>query len=191
MITMLLNFIKSRKIISIAVIIIFLLIVTLGARRVSGGQGSSGSDPRVQIQPAKSEQDINRDFTFPLKDSTGKQVSDFKYTIQKAELRDEIVIKGQRAVAVSGRTFLLIYLKITNSENQSIQINTRDYIRLSVNGNKSEWLAADVHNDPVAVQAISTKYTTVGFAINDTDKNLVLSVGEIGGDKTEIELQKL
>jgi hypothetical protein len=57
-----------------------------------------------------------------------------------------------------------------------------------VNGNTSELLAPDIHNDPVEVQAISTKPTRVGFPINDTDKKLTLFIGEINGQKDKVEL---
>src|SRR3989344_3040507 len=132
---------------------------------------------------------FNKEFLFPLKNDKGEEVAKLKYLIEKAELRDEIVVKGQRAKAIKGRTFLILNLKIANEFNQSIEIKSRDYVRLSVNGNKDEWLAPDIHNAPVEVQAISTKYTRIGFPINDTDHDLVIRVGEINGDKEEIALK--
>jgi hypothetical protein len=186
-----LNMTPNKTIIFVALFVLALGLISFGARRVFGGQTTSSSDSRVSIEPAKGQMVIDKEFTFPVQDAKGKEVADFKYTLQRAETRNEIVIKGQKAVAVSGRTFLVVYLKITNSQSQTLQINTRDYIRLSVNDNKTELLAPDVHNDSVQVQPLSTKYTTLGFAINDTDENLMLSVGEIGGNKEEIALQKL
>ena len=145
------------------------------------------NDNKTDIQPAKSTQVLNKEFLFPLKDAKGKEISKLKYSIQSVELRDEIVIKGQKATAIKGRTFLILNLKITNDYDKSIQISARDYIRLSVN-NSSEKLAPDIHNDPVEIQAISTKFTRLGFPINDTDKNLTLQVGEIDGKKELIKL---
>lgn len=134
-----------------------------------------------------STQSINKDFNFSLKDSKGSEVGKFKYNIQSAELDNQIIIKGAKATAVKGRAFLVINLKITNSNSQTIQINTRDYIRLSVNGS-AELLAPDIHNDPEEIQANSTKYTRVGFAVNESNKSLKLIVGEISGSKTDIIL---
>lgn len=145
-------------------------------------------DRRESVAGAKAVEDINREFSFPLINGTGEEVSKIKYAIQKAELRDEIVVKGQRATAIQGREFLIITLKVKNEYDQAIEINTRDYLRLSVNNDEAEWLAPDIHNDPVEVQAISTKFTRVGFPINDTDRDLVLRVGEIDGDKEKIAL---
>ncbi len=148
---------------------------------------SASNDKRVEIESPKATQVINRSFEFPLKDQAGKEVSKLKYEIQGAELRDEIVIKGERATAVRGKTFLVVNLKVTNSYDKSIQINVKDYVRLIVN-NSNEKIAPDIHNDPVDVLAISTKLTRVGFPINDTDNNLTLQVGEIEGTKQLIKL---
>lgn len=145
------------------------------------------NDKKIEIQKAKVTQLLNREFLFPLKDAKGKEISKLKYSIQSAEQRDEIIVKGQKATAIKGRTFLILNLKITNDYNRSIQINARDYLRLIVN-NSSEKLAPDIHNDPVEIQAISTKFTRLGFPVNDTDKNLTLQVGEIDGKKELINL---
>ena len=83
---------------------------------------------------------------------------------------------------------MIINLKIVNTLKQGINVNAKDYMRLTVNGNNNELLAPDIHNDPVEVQAISTKYTRVGFAINESDKNYVLRIGEIDGGKESIKL---
>lgn len=146
----------------------------------------SGSKPFAPV--ALKTQEINKEFSFPIKDAAGKEVSKMKYEIQKASVQDEILVKGQRARAVEGRIFLIIDIKITNSFNQGLQINSRDYMRLIVSGNKKELVAADIHNDPVEVQAISTKTTRIGFPINETDSDLVLQVGEINGKKETIKL---
>lgn len=145
------------------------------------------NDKKIEIQNAKSSQLLNKEFFFPLKDANGKEISKLKYSIQSAEMRDEIIVKGQKASAVKGRAFLILNLKITNDYNRSVQINARDYIRLIVN-NSSEKIAPDIHNDPVEIQAISTKYTRLGFPVNETDTNLTLQVGEIDGQKELIKL---
>jgi hypothetical protein len=185
------KFSKNSPYIPLIIVILIVVLVAYFAinklTKSQTGTVAGTNDQRIDIQKAKATEQVNREFLFPLKDANGKVVSKLKYTIQSAELRDEIIIKGQKATAVQGRTFLILNLKITNDYNKSVQINARDYIRL-ISNNSSEKLAPDIHNDPVEVQAISTKLTRVGFPISDTDINLALQVGEIDGKKDLIKL---
>jgi hypothetical protein len=173
-------------------IVIFVLIVLLFVSyRIFSRKNDTNitaNSGKFDVSPPKASMTLNKDFTFPIKDDKGNELTKFTYTIDTAELRDEIVVQGQKTTAVAGRTFLILTLKITNSFDKNININARDYIRLSVNGNDKELLAADIHNDPVSIQAISTKYSRLGFPINETDKKLKLSVGEIDGNKQNIDL---
>jgi hypothetical protein len=174
--------------------IFFIILLILAGGAITAGaflfikRPVASTDTRVAVEKAKASQTINKEFSFPLKDDKGTVITSIKYTVQSAELHDEIIVQGQRASSVKGRTFLIISLKITNDFNKGVDIQSKDYIRLIVNGNTSEPLAPDIHNDPVSVQAISTKYTRVGFPINDTDKNMSLRIGELNGDKQTIAL---
>lgn len=184
---------KKRALFTLSTIIIIVAIATTlikanSAKGPTQASVISAKTSLVQIQPAKAKIPINKEFNFPIKDDKGKEVGSIKYLIDNAEKRDEILIKGQRATAIAGRTFLILNLKIENKSNQKIQINTRDYVRLSVN-NGTEWLAPDIHNDPVEAQPIATKYTRVGFPISDTDNKLKLQAGEINGNKTVVDLK--
>lgn len=152
-------------------------------------KANSSNTSKIEIAGAKATTSINKEYNFPLKDGKGKEVSKIKYIIESADLRDEILVKGQKARSVKGRTFFILNLKIVNDFDQKIEIQTGDYIRLSVNGNKNVWIAPDVHSDPVSVQAISSKFVRIGFAINDSDKDLVLKIGEINGEKQELEIK--
>lgn len=169
----------------IVVIAVVAFILTSASKSPSNVLGAN--DRRIDVKKPLATQKINKDFSFPLKDSAGKEVSKVKYRILDAELRDEVIVNGKRATAIKGRMFLIINLKITNDYTKTIQVNTRDYVRMTVNNN-GENLAPEIHNDPVEIQANSTKYTRIGFPINDTDKDLKLSVGEIEGKKEEIKL---
>src|SRR3989344_4101676 len=167
------------------------VVIILGAflyfgRSGTGIVGSTNEKPAPSI--AKKTKVINKEIEFPIRDGKGNEVSKLKYRIESAQLYDSFIVKGQRARAVQGRTFIILNLKLNNQYTQEIQIKTSDYVRLSVN-NKNEFLAPDIHNDPVAVQPISTKYTRIGFAINETDKNLRIRVGEITGKKEEISIK--
>ena len=149
---------------------------------------STDSSNRVSIGGAKATTDLNREFTFAINDSKGKKLTDLKMFLENADLRDEIIVQGKRATAIQGRTFLILTIKITNDYTRGLEVNSKDYFRLIVNGKDSDLLAPDIHNDPVVVQPTSTKYTRIGWPIYDSDKSLVLSVGEIEGEKTKVEL---
>lgn len=154
----------------------------------AGKNGSSSSDQKLEVKAPSATSEVNKNFSFPLKDSKGVEVAKVEFQITKAELRDEIIVKGKKASSVKGRTFLVFNLNIKNSYHREIQIDSRDYVRLSVNGDEENWLAPDIHNDPITVQPISTKQTRIGFPINETDGKFVLQVGEIQSDKEKIEI---
>ena len=153
---------------------------------ISGQPSVINKTESAEIKGAKKSGAVDKEFNFPLRNVEGEEVSNIIYTIEKVELRDEIIVKGQKATAIKGRTFLILTLKVRNEYGSAIEIDTRDYVRISINGNRNEWLAPDIHNDPVEVQAISTKYTRLGFPINDFDRSFILRVGEIDGDKEEV-----
>ena len=175
----------SKRLIVFGLIILVILVAIFTLKNaLFTNQGESTGDSRISLPQAKAKVDLNKSFPFPLKDKKGEEVSRFDYSITDASLQDQIVSKGKSYTTVKGRTILVLNLKITNQYDKSIEINTRDYIRLAVGGS-SEYLAADIHNDPVTVQAISTKYTRLGFPIYDSDKNLKIIVGEIGASQKE------
>ena len=133
---------------------------------------------------------LDKKFSFPLKDEKGVAVGSFDYVILSASIQKQIIVQGQRATAVNGREFLILNLKITNNLKKTIQLNTKDYIRLTTVSSKDEQLAPEIHNDPVEVQAISTKFTRVGIALDEADvkRKINLKVGEIDGTKQDIDL---
>lgn len=182
---------RLRKIflISFAIIVIIFIATSFGLfKDKSGKTGTSRvNDQRADPAFAKSTQAINKTFTFPLKDGKNVEVGKFKYVITDVQLQDEIIVKGQRARSVKGRTFFIVNLKIVNDSSHTFDINTRDYIRLSIEGD-NERFAADIHNDPAQVQAISTKPTRLGFPTNDSNKKFILYVGEIKGEKKSINI---
>lgn len=178
------RFRSKRLILIVVAIAVSLVAILLGKNALNTNWGNQTADSRVSLREAKARVDINKNFSFPLKDHKGEEVSRIDYSIIDASLQDQIVSKGKSYTTVKGRTILVLNIKITNQYDKSVEINTRDYIRLAV-GNSKELLAADIHNDPVMVQAISTKYTRLGFPIYDSDKNLKILVGEIGASQKE------
>lgn len=180
-----------KLIIPLAVIVVLVVVINSFFQSTSSNTQTitgSQSDERFEVKAPLATMDINKDYQFPVVDEKGKEIGKFTYSVLSTELKDEINAKGKRATAVKGRLFLIVNVKVSNPLDKGLQVNSRDYVRLTVNGNDAEKIAPDVHNDPIDAQAISTKVTRVGFAVNDTDTNFVLQIGEIKGDKESINL---
>lgn len=171
-----------------------LLIVTIFARSSQSQANSNklaspaSNNSNQTLNKPLAEQPVNQEFSFALKNQAGEEVGRLRYIIEKAELRNEILVQGKKATALPGRAFLLFNIKIENPINQGIKLNTRDYLRLTSIGGSGEWLAPEIHNDPVEVQAISTKYTRVGFPVDSNYSEFILQVGELNGEKTQVPL---
>lgn len=176
---------NKRPLFLIAVILVILVAIFVG-RNLTTSTTVLG-DNKVQLKDAKSQKEINHELQVPIKNSKGEEVTKIKYQIQNAEIRDEILVKGKRATAVSGRVFLILNIKLINDYNRAIEVNTKDFIRLSV-GDSKELFAASIHNDPLTLQPLSVQNSRIGFAINESEKNIKLSIGEIAGEKTTLDL---
>lgn len=174
------------KIVLVAVpVVLFLLASFLIVKNnlFSNSQSVSGSKENVSSSEARLTKEIGKEIILELGDPEEGRI---RYVLDSAEVLKEIVVKGQRVSAVQGRAFLIFNLKVTNERKNGIQINTRDFVRLSSLG--EEWTAPEIHNDPVEVQAISTKFTRIGFPVNEKDRQFKLKIGKIDGDKEEIDL---
>ncbi len=181
-------YLKNWHYLSAAIIILLILIITiLLFRSGTGSAGATSGNQQVQLEQPLAAETLNKTYQFALKDSAGHQVSTISYTLINVQKTNQIIVTGVKATSIQGRSFLVVNIKITNNYEKDVQINAKDYIRLMVN-NSNEKMAADINNDPVEIQAISTKYTRLGFPINTTDKNLILQVGEIKGNKSIIKL---
>lgn len=169
--------------------IVIIITVIAGVSFLTGRltkQTISTSLPQASIK-ILARQTINKTFSFPVSDASGNVATNAAYTVLSADIQNDIFLKGDVASAVAGKTFLILTIKVANSSDKDITLNTRDYIRLS-EGYSPDLLAADVHNDPVSIQPISTKYTRIGFTIDTKQKRLVLHIGEIDGEKTTVIL---
>lgn len=171
----------------VAVVVLIVVAAFIFGNKLNSGNFLDGGDNRLAAPSPLATQDLNKTYKFPLYDAKGKEVSKIDYIIQTANLQDAFIYQGKVATAVKGRTFLIFDLKITNPYSKTIEINAKDYVRVKLNGT-SEQLAPEIHNDPVQIQANSTKYTRIGLPINDSDKNIVLLVGELQGKKDSINL---
>ena len=189
------NFVSSillnKKTASIFGVIAVIAIGVIGVRAVSNNSSNDkqlGSTVRTQNNNSKVKGTQKIEVGQSIKIPTGKNEEDFiTYTIVDAELKDQIVLQGQTASAVEGKQFLVLNIKLSNNLEKKVVLNTRDNIRLSVNGS-SDRLAPNIHNDPVEVQPISDQITRLGFSVFKTDTDYKLYLGEISEEKIEIPL---
>lgn len=179
------KFIKFVPLFIVAIVVVF----AVGTFLRNNNQtvlGSNDSDV-LKIDDSTAEVALNKSLSFPVMDDQGEEVGRVEYTLEKAELRDQLIIKGQQARAIEGRDFLIIHIKLRNDTNSAISVNTRDFIRLKMKGT-DEQFAPTIHNDPVEVQAISSLTTRLGFSISEEDEDLTVLFGEIKGDKETVKL---
>jgi hypothetical protein len=162
--------------------------LVIAVKALAGSSKNNPATSQVQLATPISTKSVNKELTIPIKDGKDTTLATIVYSVQDAQLTNEIIVQGVKKTSVQGRRFLILNLKLANDSTKKIQIDTRDYIRLSINQNDQELLAPDIHNDPVEVQALSTKFTRLGFITNTSDKNLVLKIGEINGNKTSVDL---
>lgn len=176
-----------QKYIKYFIAIIALIALGLVVRALFSSRATSVEETtKMTLKAATADKQLAKEFKISLKDEKGEDVEGITMRLENVEIRDEIIVQGQKANSVAGRSFLVVNLKLVNSLQQAVEINTKDYLRLSVNEN--EWLAPDIHNDPVLVQAISTKPTRVAFPVDAGLTRFTLQLGEITGDKEKVEI---
>lgn len=179
---------NKKRIIVIAVIG---LLVVVGITRVIAGRRSTPASKNTTVsangdQTGGNKQEINKEISIPV--STKTDSPHIQYTLESAEVLDEIVVRGQLAKAAKGRKFFVVNVKVKNDSTQGFSINTRDFVRLEQQGKEGEWIAPEIHNDPVEVQAISTKYTRMGFPVDAGTTTFKLQLGEINGEKSIVDV---
>jgi len=176
---------NKKRIGSILFVGVVLLAVGIGIRMYALGRARvQGVTSTTSLSGAKTVS-ISREFSIPVYDKDKALSNPIRYSITDAQLTKQIVIKGQKATAVAGRTFLIINLKLVNDFNESLFLNTRNYVRIQPAGIEDR-LAPEIHNDTVEVQPLSTKLTRIGLPVNEDQTTFTLYVGEINGPKEEI-----
>ena len=154
----------------------------------AGSSSIGAGEEKTVLADAIASKELNKEAPVVITDENGEDLKGVKMKIDNVELRGEIIVKGQKATSVAGRGFLVVNIKLINELEQAVEIQTKDYFRLGENGTDKEWLAPDIHNDPVLVQAISTKPTRIAFPVNVNTRKFILQIGEITGNKEKVEV---
>lgn len=178
---------KKRNLGTILFFVIVAIALLVGLKQVFS-VAASGKNGLTAVGNDVKTTSINQDFNFQAYDKNKDLKGNLKYTVADVQLTNQIIIKGQKATAASGRTFLIFNLKLTNDSDESLYINSRNYVRVQPKGSTDK-MAPEIHNDTVEVQPLSTKLTRIGMPVNATDEEFTLFVGEINGEKTEIPVR--
>lgn len=170
--------------------IIFIAIVGLAVAigiRITLAKTNKTPSPTAEVSGALTVP-IEKTFTIQAYNRDKELADPIQFTISTAQITKQIIIKGTKANAVAGRTFLILNLKLVNQANESLFLNTRNYVRIQPKGT-SDKLAPEIHNDTVEVQPASTKMTRIGLPVYENDKEFTLYLGEIEGEKEEVTIK--
>ena len=133
---------------------------------------------------------IDKSFIFPALDDKGKTTKNkVNLKISKVEKTNQVLVKDQAFSAKNNKMFLILHLELKNDLTNQMNILPGDLIRLAYEQDKENKFAPDLHNNLVAIAAISTKLDRVGFVVSDDVKKYFLSVGELEGKKEEIPVE--
>lgn len=177
---------KKTKLLKITAAVFALLILIVITKGTLASKSQSPNQSQTSPSNNKSQQLINLDNSIDISIGT-KEEETISYKLVSAELTDQIILKGQKATAVEGKKFLIINLKLSNTQEKRVKLDTRDYLRLTIEGSEDR-LAPSMYNDPVELQPISDQNTRIGFSVPDNATNMKLFLGPISEDKTEIDL---
>jgi hypothetical protein len=140
-------------------------------------------------QLKKVEVMVEKNFEFKALNNQGKAVKDkIKFKVVTAEKTNQVLVNEKLYEAKNNKMFLIVHLEYKNDTTQQLFIMPGDLVRLTYSEDKENKFAPDLHNNLISVAAISTKVDRIGFVIDEEKKNFSLIVGELDGDKEEIDI---
>jgi hypothetical protein len=130
---------------------------------------------------------INQVYTITAK-TIDKKLTDgkLKLRVTNATYADSILVTGQVATPVKGKTFLIINMEIENPYKVSLYAFPVDLFRFV--RSDGALFAPSVHQGTVEIRAQSTKKSNIAFVVLPTDKKFTIEVGEIGQAKKTLEI---
>ena len=140
----------------------------------------TGVDQQTQQQTGQQPKIVlNREYDFPLTSPNGQNVGTITLVVDKYGIQNNTSNPVNQKI-------LTVEITMSNQTNKAFQLNTKDYLSLSVNS--GQWKAPSLHNDPVELRPRGTVSSALGFPLNQSDSNLRLQVNIPGGEKDILEL---
>lgn len=180
------NFLTARKKISIVIAAVLVVAVLVSLRASSQGKGFV-QGAAEQTSSDRKIVDINKSFEIPIKTKEGEETGEkLNVKILTMEIAKEILIQGKPAKAKDGKAFLLITMEIENPTKRQLSVKPIDMVRM-INAD-GKGVAAEVHNNEVSSEPVSTKKTRIGYVINEGDTHFKFLIGEVRGVQEPIEV---
>lgn len=176
------NSLKFFKLTTLVLLLVVLLEI-LFAKKIFNNFCPTTNTNSTQQAKLSAETKVEKSFELTAKKYTKDK---FKISVIKAEKVKIVTTKNQPISAKENEEFLLLRLEIENNQEYPIVMDNRNYFRLLKDDKK---LAPDFYNGEIQVDAISTKKDTIGFIIDESEKEFKLQMGEIDGTKEIIEFK--
>lgn len=146
------------------------------------------SRPQVGQTAGEVSITLNRTFEFIGRDQKGNPTENYlTLTISKATKQDSVTIQGQNAKAKDGKIFLVLDFGVKNDTQRVLYLLPVDLFRLVMNENTK--VAPSAHQGLVEVRPVSTKFSNLGFVVDEKQKEFKFEVGEVEGEKQEMTVK--
>lgn len=129
------------------------------------------------------ENQLDKNFDFKLNLSPEEEIN-LKMVLVNAKKVKTVATNNQPLQANPGKEFLVLTLEYENSHSQALRVDSQSFFRLIRDEKKH---AADFYNGQIELPAISVKKDEIGFVV-EGEKSFKLQVGQVEGEKEEIEI---
>lgn len=165
--------------------LIFILLV-LGAYRFFIAPKGSANQPVAKSITVN----VDKSFEFTALNNLGKPVyNKIKLTVDTAEKTSQVLVREQTFTAKNNKLFLIVNLEMKNDASIPLNLMPGDLVRLTIGDDEGNKFAPDLHNNLVAISAISTKLDRIGFVIPQEAKKFKLLIGELEGKKETVQVE--
>lgn len=163
---------KIKKYLPLLLVLLLIFAVFSLVRRIWGGKTKG----EVTVQ-------VNQTFEFVGRDDDGNPTEvTLPLTFLSATKQDSVNIQGQKATAKNGKVFLVLDFEAKNNTSNPLYLLPVDLIRLLQD--EETRIAPSVHQGRLEVRPVSSKFSNLGFVIEEKQKDFQFEIGEIDGEKT-------
>lgn len=165
------------------------LLIIVGYRLIPKSTGkfqsAKNSSSGTKTAEAKVFSEVKRSFEFPAEITNGG-VETIIFTIDEAEIKDEIKVQGKPRPAPEEKAYLLLRLELVNDSVEELVFQSPNFVRLIGEGDKK--FAPDFHNGKVTIDPLSVRRDLISFIVDESARTFSLLVGELGGEKERVEV---